>query len=136
MAFCMDAQHSILLNSIAEYRVEIVKLKVELEYQQKLIDLERKKVERAEQELEFLRKDKQELLDYLMVASGVKQTELQKKLLENELSRADASPSYRGQGRDWGFTETINASKEWQKEKETTLADMIAKLENDGLSDK
>ncbi len=98
-------------------------------YYEAKLDAQDSLVKKLETEVEVLRSEKKELLDDLLIASGVKMSKYQEALAQKQLEEnGQDQPSFTGQTRQWAAERTRDGMMT-QEEKNRRAIEIVEELE-------
>ncbi len=87
-------------------------------------------IEKLEKQLEITKQERKEMLDDLLIASGVKMSKYQEALVEKQLQETDNQPSFTGQTRQWAAQRTQEGLMT-DAEKNKRAIEIVAELERE-----
>jgi len=103
-------------------------------YAEAKLDSQEEMFKKLEDQVKVLASEKKELLDELLIASGVKMSKYQEALAQKQLEDSGQDqPSFTGQTRQWAAERTRD-SLMTQDEKNRRAIEIVAELEREGLS--
>lgn len=100
-------------------------------YYKALYESDKLYTSKLEEQIKMLNQEKKELLDELLIASGVKMSKYQEALALKQMNDTDNTPAYNGQMRQWEHDMTSKSLKETESQKNQRAIELVEQLERE-----
>lgn len=128
---CFIDEHKDLLEIIDELKAEKVDLRLTLVQREAEVRFLKASEHKLEETIRLLRDEKKELMDDLLISSGVRMSKIQEQIMSREVQVNDNQPDFINQSSQWSQQMTSESLREVQNERNLRAIKLVDELERE-----
>lgn len=128
---CFINEHKDLLEIIDELKAEKIDLRLTLVQREAEVRFLKASEHKLEETIRLLRDEKKELMDDLLISSGVRMSKIQEQIMSREVQVNDNQPDFINQSSQWSQQMTSESLREVQNERNLRAIKLVDELERE-----